>query len=56
MNWNWKSIKKLDCFLHMVTNTLQNPSVDKTFAVYLEFNIYFCFLVCVKTTITHYSC
>lgn len=40
----------------MLTNILQNPGVDKIFAVYREFNICFCFLVCVKTTIIHYSC
>ena len=59
MDWNWRSIKTNKWFSNMLTNTQQNPvdrwNVDKTFAVYWEFNIYFCFLVHVKTTITCYT-
>lgn len=36
----------------MLTNPQQNLGGVKTFAVYWEFHIYFCFLLHVKTTVT----
>lgn len=58
MDWNWRSIKTSKCFSNVLTNTQQNPTKsnnDKTFALYWEFNIFFCFLVHVKTTTTCYT-